>query len=53
MNVASRMETLSSPGRLHLSQDAAALLKAAGKGSWLVKREGTLPVDGWKTITMS
>jgi Adenylate and Guanylate cyclase catalytic domain len=49
MNVASRMESTGSAGRIHLSQDSAALLKSAGKGSWLVKREDVVSVKGTMT----
>jgi len=46
MNVASRMESTGSPGRIHLSQDAAQMLKAAGKEDWLVEREDVVSVKG-------
>ena len=40
INVASRMESTGSPGRIHLSRESARLLKEAGKGDWLLQRKG-------------
>ena len=45
MNLASRMESTGSPGRIQLSEDTATILEAAGKGSWLIKRDGTLDIN--------
>ena len=46
MNVASRMESTGSPGRIQMSRAAASLLEASGKGNWLVERDGMLSEDG-------
>ena len=40
------MESNGAPGRIHLSSETAALLRASGKGSWLVKREDKIHAKG-------
>eukprot|EP00934_Nitzschia_sp_Nitz4_P007001 Nitzschia sp. Nitz4//scaffold300_size22576//11739//15615//NITZ4_008544-RA/size22576-augustus-gene-0.9-mRNA-1//1//CDS//3329546985//6991//frame0 len=46
MNVCSRIESNGTPGRIHLSQEAAENLRTNGKGKWLIKREGTVQAKG-------
>ena len=40
------MESNGQPGRIHASQDTADLLKTAGKGPWLTKREDLIEAKG-------
>jgi 3'5'-cyclic nucleotide phosphodiesterase/Adenylate and Guanylate cyclase catalytic domain len=46
MNTASRMESSGVPGRIHISQETAALLSKAGKAHWIVSRETTVSLKG-------
>jgi 3'5'-cyclic nucleotide phosphodiesterase/Adenylate and Guanylate cyclase catalytic domain len=46
MNTASRVETTGKPGRIHLSQETADLIIAAGKGHWVHKREDKVVAKG-------
>jgi hypothetical protein len=46
VNVCSRLLAASEKGRIHISSEAAALLKKAGKGNWLEKRDGKILVPG-------
>ena len=40
------MESNGMPGRIHISEQTADLLKAAGKGSWVKKREDKIIAKG-------
>lgn len=46
MNTASRMETTGRAGRIQLSETTAALLRAAGHGSWYRPRDDLVAVKG-------
>ncbi|CAB9521868.1 Receptor-type guanylate cyclase gcy [Seminavis robusta] len=46
VNTASRIETSSIPGKIHISDFTAELLKKAGKGKWLVPRAEKIPLAG-------
>lgn len=46
VNTASRMESNGSPGRIHVSEATAKELRAKGKHSWLVPREGKIVAKG-------
>ena len=46
MNTASRMESTSKGGCIHVSQETANLLVAASKTHWISKREGTIEAKG-------
>uniref|UniRef100_A0A7S2YCQ1 PDEase domain-containing protein n=1 Tax=Entomoneis paludosa TaxID=265537 RepID=A0A7S2YCQ1_9STRA len=46
MNTASRMESTGRANRIQVSQDTADLLKASGKGQWVVPREEMIQVKG-------
>lgn len=46
VNTASRIESSGAPGRIHISEDTANLLKAAGKGHWLEKRSELVRAKG-------
>jgi len=42
MNTTARIETGGAPNRIHISQETAELLSAAGKAKWLTKREDAI-----------
>jgi class 3 adenylate cyclase len=46
MNTASRMESTGLKNQIQLSNDTADLLRAAGKGKWLVAREEKIVAKG-------
>lgn len=46
MNVAARIEASGDPGRIHVSNDTAELLKKAGKEHWLVQRNSAIYAKG-------
>jgi len=46
MNTTSRIEETGEGGRIHVSQETAALIKEAGKGLWLQKRADTVTAKG-------
>jgi class 3 adenylate cyclase len=46
MNTTSRIESSSRPGRIHLSNETAELIIAAGKGHWIEKRENMVEAKG-------
>jgi len=46
VNTAARMESNGERGKLHVSQDTADLLIAAGKSKWVTPREGTIHAKG-------
>eukprot|EP00977_Amphora_coffeiformis_P007624 scaffold1684_cov214-Amphora_coffeaeformis.AAC.8 len=46
MNTASRIEANGAPGRIHISQETANLLRSAGKEFWLKSRDGTIIAKG-------
>lgn len=46
VNTASRMESNSLPGRIHVSAETAELLRAANKGTWVTPREGGIEAKG-------
>jgi 3'5'-cyclic nucleotide phosphodiesterase/Adenylate and Guanylate cyclase catalytic domain len=46
MNMASRIETSGVPGKIHLSNETASLLKQAGKAHWVVPRSQTVSLKG-------
>jgi class 3 adenylate cyclase len=51
VNTASRMESTGERGRIHCSQETAALLTAAGKAHWLVPREDKIIAKGKGELT--
>lgn len=46
MNTCARVETTGCPGRIHISQQTADLLKSAGKESWYQKRPEKVKAKG-------
>jgi class 3 adenylate cyclase len=46
MNMAARMESSGVKNKIHLSQDTANLLIAAGRQQWVTPREGTVELKG-------
>ena len=46
VNTAARMESNGSPNRIHVSESTAQLIKAAGKGSWITKRQDLVFAKG-------
>ena len=46
VNTASRMESLSKPGRIQVSSSTAELLRAAGYAGWLREREDAVQAKG-------
>lgn len=50
VNVASRMESLSLPGKIQVSAQTARLLVAAMKGDWLTERIGGIEAKGKGTL---
>ncbi|KAL3922056.1 MAG: hypothetical protein SGILL_002410 [Bacillariaceae sp.] len=46
VNTAARIESSGKPGRIHLSQDCAELLIAAGKSHWVEKRSDLIQAKG-------
>ena len=46
VNTASRMESLSLPGKIQVSSETATLLRKAMKGDWLIEREGGIDAKG-------
>jgi len=46
VNTAARMESNGERGKMHVSQDTADLLIAAGKSKWVTPREGTIQAKG-------
>jgi len=46
MNTAARMESNGLPNNIHLSEQTADLLVAAGKANWIVKREDKIVAKG-------
>jgi len=46
VNTAARMESNGARGRIHISQETADLLVAAGKSKWVTPREGTIQAKG-------
>ena len=46
VNTAARMESNGMPGRIHLSQETANLLKTADKGHWFLHRDGKIHAKG-------
>ena len=46
VNVAARMESNGEPGRIHISQETAEILKEAGKESWVEPREDVIMAKG-------
>ena len=46
MNVTSRIESTSAKNKIHLSEQTADLLIAAGKGDWLEQRENKIVAKG-------
>ncbi|GAX14200.1 hypothetical protein FisN_20Hh177 [Fistulifera solaris] len=46
MNTASRMESNGLPGKIHMSQETAELLVAAGKEHWVIPREEKVVAKG-------
>jgi len=50
-NTASRMESNGKPGRIHLSQETADCLAAAGKPNWVTQREDKITAKGKGELT--
>jgi class 3 adenylate cyclase len=46
VNTAARMETTGTKNKIHLSEDTAALIVAAGKESWITARDKLVDVKG-------
>jgi len=46
VNTVARTETIGSRGRIHLSQDCADLIVAAGKSRWIRPRENKVTAKG-------
>lgn len=46
VNTTARVESTGSRGRIHLSFETAAILRASGKDSWLIKREDVVHAKG-------
>ena len=46
INTAARMESNGEPNQIHMSETTAELLRAAGKGHWLKKREDLVEAKG-------
>ena len=46
MNTTSRLETTGKPDKIHVSQETAAYLIAAGKEHWLTLREDKVSAKG-------
>jgi class 3 adenylate cyclase len=53
MNTASRIETTGRTGRIHISQQTADLLKAAGKESWYIPRKDKVHAKGKGELQVS
>lgn len=51
MNTAARIESTGSRGRIHVSSETAALLRKAGKSSWLTEREDKVFAKGKGLLT--
>jgi len=59
MNTTARIESSGEPSQVHVSQETADLLTAAGKGQWLTKREDKVMAKGkgelqtyWLSVTL-
>ena len=59
MNTTARIESTGEPSQIHVSQETADLLTAAGKGQWLTKREDKVIAKGkgelqtyWLAVTL-
>jgi len=51
MNTAARMESNGKPSKIHMSEETAQLLIAAGKASWVVQREDKISAKGKGEMT--
>jgi len=46
MNVAARLESAGTEGRIHISKETADILKAAGKSNWVTTRQELVSIKG-------
>ena len=51
VNTASRIETTGMKGRIHISQDTANILRAQGKGNWVIPRRDQVMAKGLGCIS--
>ena len=51
MNTTSRMESNGEPGRIHISEATANLLKSAGKEKWFIQRPDKIVAKGKGEMT--
>ena len=50
LNTAARMESTGSPGKIHISEATAELLRTANKESWIIPRSEKVSAKGKGTM---